>query len=125
MEIEFFDFEDELRSIIFAFERKTDEGIVFAICNPRFEFETTFNSMELMMIQVYFQKLKQLKPKGSATDLKLNNQGISMRNAQFDDEAVWFELIIQRKEETGFKKTTSRIVFETEMLEVLNTIINK
>ena len=124
MEIEFYDFEDELRSIVFAFEKKTENGVVLAICNPRFEFETTFNTMELMMIQIYFQKLSQLKPKASVTDLRLDNQGILMRNADFDGDAVLFELIIQRKEETGFKKTISKIMFETEMLDVLNAVMD-
>lgn len=123
MEIEFYDFEDELRSIIFAFEKKTDKGIVMAICNPRFEFETTFNAMEMMMLQIYFQKLAGLEPKGSVTDLKLDNQGILMRNTHYDGEEVVFELILQRKEETGFKKTTSNIIFEPDMLATLENIL--
>lgn len=123
MEIEFYDFEDELRSIIFAFEKKTDKGIVMAICNPRFEFEITFNAMEVMMLQIYFQKLVGLEPKGSVTDLKLDNQGILMRNAHYDGEEVVFELILQRKKESGFKKTTSNIIFEPDMLATLENIL--
>lgn len=124
MEIEFYDFEDELRSIIFDFERKEEKGTVLAICNPRFEFDVVFNEMEMLMMQIYFQKLTHLKSNASATDLKLDKHGILMRNAQYDGDAVLFDLVIQRKEETGFKKTTSKILFEKEMLTTLNAIIN-
>lgn len=125
MEIAFFDYEDELRSIIFAFEEKTEEGIRFAICNPRFEYTTVFNSLEMMSFKIYFEKLKNLKEGGSATDLKLENQGILMRNARFDQGDVIFELIIQRKEETGFTKTVSNIIFADDMIENLNEIVDK
>lgn len=123
MEIAFFDYEDELRSIIFACEGKTDEGTKFAICNPRFEYNTVFNALEMMSFKIYFEKLKNLKEGGSATDLKLESQGILMRNARFDQGDVIFELIIQRKEETGFTKTVSNIIFAEDMIENLNSIM--